>query len=219
MTTLSTEYGYLADAEDARDHADLNPAFSDGQEMPAPEDGTDPDAPYGRKQDGTPKAKPGRPTGTPDSKPRHRSTQRRTRVAAAAPRRRESKPRAKTSKQQGPDFRPGIVGILQVVAAPLAVAGIKSPACALDAATITVYAEPLAEAMQQTAEQVPQFAAVLDKVLTVGPYGALLAAAMPLAVQLLANHGVLPEQVATAMGAMSPEELMAQVAPEQAAAA
>jgi hypothetical protein len=213
--TTTTEYpAYLAPGAEAREHADLNPdlnpEFNDGAEA-----GADPDAPWGRKADGSPRAKPGRPAGTPDSTPRTRTTQRRVRVAAAPQRR--SAPKAK-AKQAGPDYRPGIVGILQLVAAPLAVAGIKNPAFAVDAATIHVHAAPLADAMQETAEQVPQFAAVLDKILTVGPYGALLAAVMPLAVQVMANHGVLPPEVSKAMGAQSPEELMAQMQPEDAAA-
>lgn len=202
--STTTEYPpYLLAPEDAREHTPLNPQFSD-QAPDDDGDGSDPAAPYGRKADGTPKAKPGRPKGTPDGNPRTRTTQRRAKVAAAPPR--KSRPRPK--QQQGPDYRAGIVGIAQLVAAPLMVAGLKNPALRADAAAIVHHAVPIADAMQETAEQIPGFAAALDKLLSVGPYGALLAAAMPLAVQVAANHGFLPAQVAQAMGAQDPETLM-----------
>lgn len=216
MTTQTISSGYpdyLALGEEARDHSDLAPQFSD-DDTPGGDD-VDPAAPYGRKADGTPKAKPGRPKGTPDTAPRTRTTQRRARVAAAPPRR-TSKP--KQAKQQGPDYRPGIVGIAQLIAAPLMVAGISKPALRADAAAIVLHAEGIAEAMQQTAEQVPQFGAVLDKILSVGPYGALLAATMPLAVQLAANHNVLPGAVAGAMGAMPAADLLTQLEDDAQAA-
>lgn len=200
MTTTTQYPDVFVPAEEAREHSELSPEFSDGGPV-------DPEAPWGRKSDGSPRAKPGRPSGTPDSQPRTRT--RRTRVAAA-PQRRSARPR-QAKQQQGPDYRPGIMGMLQLVAAPLALAGIKNPAFALDAASVTVHAEPLAEAIQQTAEQNPPFAAVLDKVLSAGPYGALLAAVMPLAVQVAANHRLIPPAAAEAMGAMTPEQLMAQV--------
>lgn len=199
--TTATEYpSYLVPGEDAREHPvdGVNPTFSDTAE-------TDPDAPWGRRADGSPKAKPGRPAGTPDGAPRTRTTQRRRMTAPAPPKRTAPK---RTAKPTMPDYVPGLVGIAQVVAAPLMIAGLKSPALAADAAALTLHAEPIAQAMQATAEQVPAFAAVLDKVLTVGPYGALLAAVMPLAVQVMANHGLLPPPVAQAMGAQSPEALL-----------
>lgn len=204
---MSTATEFFASAEEAREHSDLSPQFADGTDAP------DPDAPWGRKADGTPKAKPGRPSGTPDGHPR---TRRRTRIAPAPQRR--AAPRAKSSSKAGPDYRPGIKGLLQLVAAPLMLAGLKNPACALDAAAVTLHADPLADALQETAEQQPQFAAVLDKVLSVGPYGALLAAVLPLAVQITANHQLLPPEVAGAMGALPPEELMAQISSDDAAA-
>jgi hypothetical protein len=73
--------------------------------------------------------------------------------------------------------------------------------------------------MQETAEQSPAFAAALDRILTVGPYGAILAAAMPLVVQVMANHQILPPQVAGALGAQAPQDLMASLGDEMPAAA
>jgi len=215
MTTATTEYpAYLVPGEEAREHPELSPTFDDGT---APADGTDPEAPWGRKADGSPRAKPGRPKGTPDGAPRTRTAQRKVRIAAAAP-----KPRAKAAgapKAKGPDYRPGIKGIMQVVAAPLMMAGMKNPAFAADAAAITVHADPIADAMQASAEAEPRFAAVLDRILTVGPYGALLAATMPLAAQILANHRVIPPAAAEAMGAMAPDALMQRFVDEMPQAA
>lgn len=206
--STATQYPAFSSLDDGgREHPEngINPDLDDVA-------GADPEAPWGRKADGTPRAKPGRPTGTPDKAPRTR-TRRRITVAGPKP---KQQPRPK--KPTTPDYRPGINGILQVVAAPLMVAGLKSPALAADAAAIVHHAEDLSNALQETAEQVPGFAAVLERVLQVGPYGALLAAVMPLGMQLAVNHGLLSTEIGRALGAADPGDLIASLQPEPAGA-
>lgn len=184
---------------------DETPFLAPG-EAPAPEMHDDPAAPYGRRSDGTPKAKPGRPKGTPNNGPR-----------------RPAPPRAKTRKappsgggrRSGPDYRGGIMGLIQLAATPLVVAGTRSDAAMADAAALTVHGPPIADALHSLAQERPEVAAVLDRVLQAGPYGALLAAALPLAVQIATNHGLLPEPLGQAMGAHSRRDLVAMMRPEQ----
>lgn len=196
--TTTTEYAtFLAPTGEAREHPE------DGINPESP----DPEAPWGRKADGTPKAKPGRPSGTPDSNPRTRT---RRRMTAAAPPRRTSKPK-QPKQQQGPDYVPGLMGWAQIIAAPMAIAGMRSPVWALNAAAVTVHARPIAEGAQSAAEQDPRTAAILDKVCKAGPYTALLTPVVALGVQILANHQIIPPQAAAAMGAMTPDELIAAV--------
>ena len=195
-------------APDPQDDADHTP---DG-------DGSDPGAPWGRKADGTPRAKPGRPAGTPNTTPRRAAQRRATQAGpAAAPRPRTQAPR-KPKPPPGPDYRGGINGLFQLVAAPLAMAGIKSDAAAADAAALTVYGPGIADALHTLALERPEIAAMLERILSAGPYGALIAASLPLVVQLLTNHGVLPAQVGAAMGAQDPASLVAAMRPDAAAA-
>lgn len=206
MTTATEFTGFVSPADTVREHPEdgIDPDRTEGEPF-------DPQAPWGRKADGTPRAKPGRPAGTPDRSPRTR-TRRRVTVAGPKP-----KAAARPKKPTTPDYRPGINGILQVLAAPLMVAGLKSPPLAADAAALVHHAEPLADALQETAEQVPAFAAVLERVLQVGPYGALLAAVMPLGMQVAVNHGLLSAEVGNALGAQDPNDLLASLRPEPAA--
>lgn len=176
---------------------------------------TDPDAPWGRRADGTPRAKPGRPAGTPNTGPRRPAPPR-----ASVPPPRPAAPRKPKAKQvAGPDYRAGINGLFQLVAAPLAMAGIKNDSAAADAAALTVYGPGIADALHDLAVERPEVAALLERILSAGPYGALIAAVLPLVVQLLTNHGVLPGHVGTAMGAQDPAALVGMLRPDPARAA
>jgi hypothetical protein len=145
-------------------------------------------APYGLKADGTPKRKPGPAKGSP---------------APAAPRR-KSAPRAAASKG-GTDYRPGINGLFQAVCLPLSFA---APA---DAAAVSNYAPGIAEALNDLAKDRPEVAAMLERILQVGPYGMLIAAVVPLGVQLATNHDLIPEAVAVQMGATPKRKILAQL--------
>lgn len=159
-------------------------------------------APYGYKADGTPRKSAG---GRPPTKGK-----------AAGPKKRTQAPRrTSTSKTSGPNYGDAVLGLLQIPASLLAVVarftGRKS--LAADSAAIQLHARGLADAAHQTAQSDPRLAAVLEKALQLGPYGLLLGAGLPLAYQLMANHGAFP--VIPELGVMDPDELLGMVAGEQ----
>jgi hypothetical protein len=122
---------------------------------------------------------------------------------------RPSKPRNTNRRQPSADPEPqplnrsqAVQGIFQSIAFPLV---FVYPA---DAAAIAMHAEPIGDAMAETAANDPKFAAILDRILKVGPYGALFAAVSPLALQLFANHGYIPQGF---LGTIPKDELAASV--------
>lgn len=117
----------------------------------------------------------------------------------------------RSAKSSGVDYRPGIMGMLQLPAGVLAFAGMNKPELAADAATVTIYGPNIAEALNELAKERPEIAAVLDRVLSVGPYGMVIAAVMPMVLQILANHGVLPSGL---MGTVPKEALLEHMANE-----
>jgi hypothetical protein len=155
-----------------------------------PVTGEDLAAPYGRRSDGTPRAKPGRPPGRTTA-----STQ----------------PRRTTTAAKITDYRTPIIGLIQIPAGILSIAGMRKPVFAADAAAITVHGPNIADALDKLAQERPEVAAVLDRVLQVGPYGVLIAAVAPLVLQILANHDALPSG---ALGTIPPGELVGQFVPD-----
>lgn len=104
------------------------------------------------------------------------------------------------------DYQEQILGLFQLPAGALAVAGMQNPVYAADARAVTIYAPGIAEALDQLAKERPEVAAVLDRVLAVGPYGIVIAAVTPLILQILTNHGRIPPGTA---GTVPPAELIA----------
>lgn len=140
----------------------------DDERMPPavePFTGRDSDAPQGRTRDGAPRKPPTKTRATP--------TRRRT----------VEEPR---------DYREPILGLFQLPAGALAVAGMQRPILAADSRAVTIYAPGIAEALNDLAHERPEVAAALERVLSVGPYGALIAAVAPMALQILANHERIP---------------------------
>lgn len=158
----------------------------------------DPEAPYGRKLDGTPKRRAGGRPPTGRSKPSGP-----TRVAAAPPRRKTpNRPRS-----SGTDYTTGIQGLLQLASLPLALGGRFRPTLALDAAAVSIHSAPIAQALNDLAQDRPEVAGALDTILKAGPYGAIIASVLPLIAQVAVNHQKLPESVGVSMGAIPVEEL------------
>jgi len=158
----------------------------------------DDDAPYGRKPDGTPYTRRPRP-----------GTQRAAKLGlvgggrkAAAP------PRKRAAAPKKPEYAKGINGVFQLAAFPLT---FVAPA---DAWAVTTHGPGIATALEELAHERPEIAAVLDKVLQAGPYGAIIAAVTPLVVQLLVNHGAVPESIGGALGAHPKDEILKHLAAE-----
>lgn len=155
-----------------------------------------PEYPYGRRADGTPRAKPGAKS-TGAAAPR----------MAAAPRpRKTTRPAAKKAE---PDFRPGIMGLLQIPIMGLSMIGrqTKNPALQADGMALAMHAPNLAEALNETAKAQPPVARALESIMKAGPYGAIIGAMVPLVMQLAANHKLM--NPAPAMGIHDPAELVA----------
>lgn len=178
----------LTDAVEMDAENDLASRFDMPTESSAPINNEKQEAPWGYKADGTPKAKPGR-----------RSTGTTSRVG------RTSSPRTRRNQK---DYRPAVMGMVQMIAFPLTMAGAQKPELALDGAALVIHSPAIADALHEIAINNPQVAAVLEQLMQIGPYGALIGAMVPLAIQIAANHKVLPDGAAEQMGALKPDKLM-----------
>jgi len=168
----------------------------------------DPEAPWGRKSDGTPKAKPGRPAGSGGPRPLR---------SAKAPSPGKAAPKAKSSSRPKRSYRDALMGFVQFPAAGLAMASARKPELGADADTLMVFGPAVVDAVDELANEDARLAALLDRVVAVGPYGKLLAVVLPMTLQVMANHNVIP---AGQLGTMTTEQLHSvaeQVVAQQAA--
>lgn len=116
-----------------------------------------------------------------------------------------STPRKK--KSFGTDYTEGVAELLTMPAAVLAVVGSQTNNIPLvaDAAVIEHYAPRIATAVNGLAQERAEVAAVLDRVLKAGPYAALIGAVVPMAIQIMANHKILPAGMG---GTMTAEQVL-----------
>lgn len=150
---------------------------------------------YGVRSDGTPRGKPGPKPGAKKSPGPRTSTPPRARSGPA--------------KSVGPDYAAGFAGLLSLPTAALLLAGQRKPELQADAVALAIHTGPISEAVGQLARDQAAVAAVLDKLMAVGPYGALIAAVSPLVLQVMCNHGIIPAGTA---GAVAPDQLVASFA-------
>lgn len=100
-----------------------------------------------------------------------------------------------TNGSQKKRYVEGVSGIFQIVAAGVS---LVDP---VDGFCVAQQTPPIADAIGDLAVERPEIAAALDRIMAVGPYGALIGAVLPLAIQIAHNHNKVPEPVARAMGA------------------
>lgn len=116
-------------------------------------------------------------------------------------------------KAPGNDYRPAIVGLLQLPQMGLALVSrfVKNEktktALQLDGMTVGIHSGNMAEAINTTAQHDEKLAAVLEKLATIGPYSLVISAIMVPVVQVLANHGMVAPNAQ--MGVLGPDELLA----------
>jgi len=153
----------------------------------------DEDAPFGRKDDGTPYKRDPAIYARRDSKRRR---------GASAPK----TSGGSKSKPKPSGYRDSVLGLVQIVGLPLAAAGTKNDVFLADLITLNATALGIADAVDQIAQTNPKVAAALDKLAEVGPFGLLIGAMAPLIIQGACNHGLVPAGV---MGAVAPDDLIA----------
>jgi hypothetical protein len=128
-----------------------------------------------------------------------------------------SRPAPKPKPQQ-PDYREAVSGIFQLATAPLLIAGqaLKKPALIADAAILVQSTPGIANAVNNLAHSDPKVAAILDRLLTVGPYGETIAELIKPTAQIIANHRPQMLPALQPFGAIPPDELIASFLPEEA---
>jgi hypothetical protein len=91
-----------------------------------------------------------------------------------------------------------------------------------DAAAIGQHFPPVAQELANIADNNETIAKPIDFLIEVGPYGALITAAMPLVLQIMANHKMIDASQLVSQGVVPPEvlesQMKAQVAQMQARA-
>jgi hypothetical protein len=157
---------------------------------------TDDPAPWGYKDDGTPYKR--------DPEIYAARSQR------SARKRRPTKSGGSKAKAKASTYEDDVLGLVQLVAAPVFVLGTRNDVFLADAAAINASAPDIARAVADLAEKNERVARVLEKLAEVGPYGALIAAVAPLAFQVATNHGLLPPGV---VGTVDPVEMAATIDP------
>lgn len=85
-----------------------------------------------------------------------------------------------------------------------------------DAATVGKYWPDVADELAKLADQYEYIAKPIDVLIQVGPFSALVLAAMPMVMQMMANHGALDPAGLASYGVVPPQVLEAQMKAEVA---
>lgn len=156
--------------------ADAKPAE---EKAPAPPK-KDP-APYGYKDDGTPKKAAGRPRKDKANAPRVQSPKK-----AAGPKR---------------DYTADLTGLVQTLW------GATAAFAPADAGAIQLHGPGMVKAWNDLAQESSQVARGIEWLTTGSAYGAVVMTTAPLVLQLLANHGAVPVERVAPLGVQDPAAL------------
>jgi len=103
----------------------------------------------------------------------------------------------------------GLMGLAQLGQGVCLMAGLHA-----DAMTIGKFFPPVAAEVANIADDNETVAGPIDFIIKIGPYGALIAAAMPLVMQVLANHNIVDATSMHGYGVVPPAVLEAQMKAE-----
>jgi hypothetical protein len=131
-------------------------------------------------------------------------------------------PRRNTVKPRTPAVQPsvsrvharedGVKGIGQMIALGLTLRGQKA-----DALAIAQHNEPIAHEIALIADDNDKIGDIIDQLAKAGPYGGLVMAVLPLAMQIAVNHDRLSADDVVVEGVVSKDDLLKQAAPKNAA--
>lgn len=85
-----------------------------------------------------------------------------------------------------------------------------------DAGAITMHGPPIAHEVAELAKENDQIAKVTDWLLQTGPYAALVGACLPLIMQVMVNHNVVPADKMANANVVKPEVLESQIKTQMA---
>lgn len=98
--------------------------------------------------------------------------------------------RRRASKTSQPSYEEGLNGLFQMASFGLLVAaGDHSKELLADSKAVAEHGPGISAALNQLALEKPEVANVLDRILSVGPYGLVIGAVAPLVLQVARNHG------------------------------
>lgn len=155
----------------------------------------------------------------PDTKPKRPTTRAGRQAAAAAAQAKkatkpDTKPKGAKAAPRRASLETRLSGSLVTLGTVVAATGSAvSPAVVNDGVLICTHAPNIAAALDKVAKDDPRVAAALERMLTAGVWSGLVAAVLPLAIGIAANHGAIPAHLAGLLGAEAPQ------APEAAPAA
>lgn len=131
----------------------------------------------------------GRPPGSKDSKPRV------TPVKAA-----DKAPRTAPRTTRGGSLEKRIGASLTTIGVGITLMSPK------DGETVIAGVPAVAKSLSNLADQNPAVKANLERALTAGAWSGVLAAVLPIGIGIMANHGMVPENVAKMLSSANAEE-------------